>query len=360
MNLLAYAFAAITLAAPAASNVAPPRVADIRTWLENGDPIRAAEAIEAWSNGPPPRALVFDIAVELTEQDAEPERAEALFHSLAVEPEAGLLARDAAANIGRLRFVSTLVTTDATSEPAATGPEDPAAALRSRAAKLVSAERAYRAALDFDPNDTEAAESLEVVRHQLADVLDSLRALREAEQQRQQAQQELANQLQDLAERQSEAANNDAADSERRDEQEQLNEQTEAAQQNAEQQANPETSEAIQQAREAQQRADDAMQRGEQEAAREAQAEAAEALQRASEAARAAAQPSDAESEQGGEPGESEPAEGEQQSAESDTEAEGDALAESLLEQEKDRREERAAQRARMRTGGTSAVEKDW
>ena len=302
MNLLAYASAAITLAAPAASNVAPPRVADIRAWLENGDPIRAAEAIEAWSNGPPPRALVFDIAVALTEQDAEPERAEALFHSLAVEPEAGLLARDAAANIGRLRFVSALGTTDATSEPAATGPEDPAAALRSRAAKLVSAERAYRAALDFDPNDTEAAESLEIVRHQLADVLESLRTLREAEQQRQQAQQELANQLQDLAERQSEAANNNAADSERRDEQD-----------------------------------------------------------RASEAAQAAAQPTDNEGEQSGnQEGQPESSEGEQQAAETESEAEGDALAESLLEQEKDRREERAAQRARMRTGGTSAVEKDW
>ncbi|MEL7473553.1 MAG: hypothetical protein AAGK04_09570, partial [Planctomycetota bacterium] len=194
MNLALITIAIVLAAAPSsntqttAQNPAPTpspttdtALADAQRLLDTDQPEAAAKILARWpEEGPPaPAELRFDVAHALATADSPALDAAALLFEQAAQqanhprtPSA--LARDAAANLGRVHFEAV--------KPPAAGP-NAVAELEKVADQLWRAERAYRAALDIDPNDTDAMRSLEIVRRRLADLLN------QAEQAQQQQQQ---------------------------------------------------------------------------------------------------------------------------------------------------------------------------
>lgn len=202
----------------------------------------------------------------------------------------------------------------------------------------------------------------------LASLADVRRRIRAAEQQAQQQVQpqqsqdsdqgdaeqsdaaaERAEQLQDLAERQQQAADSNGSQPDRQAQQDALNQETEQVQN---QQGDP----SLDEARAAQERAAEAMRRSDEQAARQAQREAAEALQEAAD--RAAEQASESESSGGRQAETTSSEQAESRRAEGGEPRDPAAeLAERILQREQQRRERGRPQRAGP---GTQPVETDW
>lgn len=247
--------------------------------------------------------------------------------------------------------------------------------------KLGIAERAFLDSARIDQGHIASKKNLERVRlkiRALEDLKEQIEQQQQQEQQDQQnqdgeqgedgEQQDMADQLQDLADQQREQAqesesaaeqNQDQDQQERSEEQEDLSEQTEQAQQQMEnaggqdqeqQDAQQQAQQDIEQARQAQQEAEEALDRGDNQTASEKQQEAADALDRAAERIR--------ESQQQQEPQEGEGQSGQpQEQGDPDQEPEINEIAQELLDKEREERERRQAYRA---TGQPVRVEEDW
>lgn len=236
---------------------------------------------------------------------------------------------------------------------------------------LTEAANLFRSVLDLSPGHARAAANTERVRREIR----ALENAREQLERQQQMQQELADQLEQLAEQQQQQAeqtqsraqhtdadstqeqqeseNKDAAES-----QNALSEQTQDARQRSEEAgAGQETRDALDQAREAQQRASDALENNDTQTAAEAQQQAAEALREAAERAR----PGKSGSQEGDQtpPQDSAPQDNPQQGEQpSESDSPGiTPLAESLLEKERNEREQRMRY---LQKTGRQRVERDW
>lgn len=240
-----------------------------------------------------------------------------------------------------------------------------------RIAGLTKAADLFRSALDLSPDHEQAAANTERVRREI-------RALEQARQQlekQQQMQQELADQLEQLAEQQQQQADQSRSRAQQTDadstQEQQQSENSEAAQsqdalskdteqareQSEEAGAGKETKDALDQAQRAQQRAKDALENNDPEAAAEAQQQAAEALREAAERARPD-RPGSQEGDQS--PQEESPPPDSTQQSEQQAESESPGitpLAESLLEKERNEREQRMRY---LQKTGRQRVERDW
>jgi len=239
--------------------------------------------------------------------------------------------------------------------------EHPGPDVEAAKAKLHEAARAFRAVLEVDPDDAEAARNTERVRRMIG-LLD------EAEQQaKDQADKlrEQADKLDELADRQQqESAQNEqqtqgrvAASKDQSD----LSEETER-QSNKMQESDPgsDAKQRMQEAQKQQEQAQEQLEQGDPEGASESQLEAAKKLREAAKALREQAnkqegkpqegesgEPTDEQKEQDGEPGEDE------------GESRSDRFSEWLLEREQRQREQRDRQLRSMR-GRPMPVERDW
>lgn len=219
---------------------------------------------------------------------------------------------------------------------------------------------AFRAVLDIDPADAEAARNVERVRRMIERIDEMQRQAREqAEKMRQQA-----DELDDLADRQQQESMQNDQQTQQNDEAKQdqssISDETQRQSENM-QQPSGDARQKIEDAMEQQQQAAEQLEQGEQQAASESQREAAEKLR---EAANALREQADKQEGQQGEPQEGEQGEQSDENQEGEPgEQEGqtqdDRLAEWLLDREQRQREQRD-QQLRAVKGRAVPVEKDW
>lgn len=237
---------------------------------------------------------------------------------------------------------------------------------------LRKAAGAFRAVLDVDPSDAEAARDVERVRIEIAELEEEL----EQQQQDAEQMQQQADQLQQLADQQRRESEQTQQQSESQQQQtqdqQQVSEQTDQQQQQMQQnqpqsdqaqQAQERAQESVEQAQQAQQRAEQQLQEGNTQAAAESQREAAEALERAAEQLRAGSPQDNTEQgeNQDGEQSEQEQqSQSENQDNQSDEgEPQQDQTVRYLLDREQRQRDARR-QILQFRPQRAVPVERDW